>query len=129
MYVIYASKKGFSSYLLGMHSVKGWRYYYIIVFLLKTPLVTLFFTFLMLFSFFKIKIKKGEWFLIIPILFIFIQASLSSKQIGIHYILPIYPLLFVLNSRIMQNIKIFYLKRYRLAFLGIGYLISSFSIF
>jgi hypothetical protein len=90
------SKIGHLAYLLGETSQNGWLHYYLIVFLMKTPIPLLILTFL---GILNSKIKKDDKvFLILPVFFIFISYSLARADIGIRLILPIYPFLFILAS-------------------------------
>jgi 4-amino-4-deoxy-L-arabinose transferase-like glycosyltransferase len=93
---------GHWGFLMGQCSEKGWWYYFIVVFLVKTPVATMLFLAVSMILFIK-KMLKGEWlneaFLLIPAAAIFCFFSLNNKPIGLRYILPIYPLLFVFASR------------------------------
>jgi len=96
--IFQTTKSGHLSYLNGKFSVKGWRYYFLIAFLYKTPISAII---LILISFFiSIKIEKKEKFLLIPAIIYFIFSSISKKQIGIRYILPVYALLYIYCGRI-----------------------------
>jgi hypothetical protein len=58
-----------------------------------------------IFSLIWARLKKDEYYLLIPIIFIFLTASLNKLQLGIRYILPIYPLCFIFSSRFTPFIK------------------------
>jgi 4-amino-4-deoxy-L-arabinose transferase-like glycosyltransferase len=92
-------------FLMGHHSIHGWWYYFIVAFLIKTPIVTMIFLVISLVSFLG-KIPKGEWmneaFLLVPAAAIFCFFSLNHLAIGLRYILPIYPFLFVFASKAVQ---------------------------
>ncbi len=112
---------GHTSYLLGNHSDVGWWYYFIIAFLVKTPLVTLLLTFLLLALFIKWlinTIKKSvrqkpeakltqffvqlkdirlDWYIIILTPTLYLIWTLTSKlNLGVRHLLPVYPFIFVM---------------------------------
>ncbi|MDP7115936.1 MAG: glycosyltransferase family 39 protein, partial [Candidatus Woesearchaeota archaeon] len=98
----------FDAYLLGEHSKKGWRHYYLIEMLIKAQIPLLVFISItaLLYKKFSKKTKKYDSFLLVPILFIFIYLSLFNKvNAGIRYILSIFPFLFIWVSKII-TIKI-----------------------
>lgn len=86
------------SFLMGEISTDGWWYYFIITFLLKTPLALLLLLALTCLTF------RQQWrndrvavlFLLTPILIYFGIASASRMNLGHRHILPLYPFLFVL---------------------------------
>ncbi|MGA2178110.1 MAG: glycosyltransferase family 39 protein [Verrucomicrobiota bacterium] len=96
---------GSPGFLMGQHSNNGWWYYFIVAFLIKTPIVTMIFLTISLVLFIG-KIPKGEWldeaFLLMPATVIFCFFSLNHQAIGLRYILPIYPFLFVFASKAAQ---------------------------
>ena len=83
-----------SAFLMGMHSITGWWYYFPLAFMIKTPLTTIVFFFISIFLAFK---KKTEFLLssrllvLLPILIFFLVMSRQSINIGIRHILPIFP--------------------------------------
>jgi 4-amino-4-deoxy-L-arabinose transferase-like glycosyltransferase len=97
---------GHSGFLMGKHSNTGWWYYFIVAFLIKTPIAMMVFLVMALVLLFG-KPTKGLWlnemFLLIPAATIFCFFSLNHKAIGLRYILPIYPFLFVFASRVAQS--------------------------
>lgn len=114
----YKQETGFGSgmpYLLGQlgfivdpvqgFQIKGFPQYFLIAFLYKVPLATQIFIWLGFISLFlwrkQLKFWQNEAFLIIPSLFYFILMSSNTAQIGIRYILMIFPFLFVFASRII----------------------------
>ena len=108
------SAGSWSGYLLGKYSDKGWRHYFIIAFLIKTPIPMILFLIFTLIrrgtDYYRGIIKKerggryiNEAFLLIPGIMVFIPASLSHKQIGLRYILPLYPFLFVWVSQLLKT--------------------------
>lgn len=108
-WVMHDDKQGHPSFLMGNYSLKGWWYYFLIAFLIKVPLTTL-----ILFTMsFILNIKEKFWnnfneiFLIIPISYLFIYFSFFfHTDIGIRFILPIFPFVFILSSKIINYIKL-----------------------
>ncbi len=113
---------GHSSYLLGQYSRVGWWYYFIIAFLVKTPLVTLLFTFVLLSLFvawlvrhsrvvegstpppagwfrdFYHKLRRApidKYILILTPAAYFIWTLTSKLNLGVRHLLPVYPFIFV----------------------------------
>ena len=100
--VLFHSQVGHPAFLMGQYSMGGWWYYFIVAFLIKTPLPTLLFLALSLSFLPKVKgiDRLEEAFLLAPTLLIFVLASFSRLNIGLRHILPIYPFLFVFISKI-----------------------------
>lgn len=103
-------KAGQATFLHGSLSNYGWWYFYPLVFLIKTPVpvIVLFAAALI----FRVKKLKQNWFntlfLTVPILILFIIFSSSNFAIGIRYLLPIYPFIFVIIGGLSsqgQNIR------------------------
>ena len=132
----YHSEFGHHAYLFGMRSETGWWYYYILGLLIKTPIAMLLF-FILSITFICLKKTKNklkhkdtfnEWILIIPVIIFFGYFSfLNNVNIGIRYIMPIYPFIFIYVSKLI-NLKINYWK-YILILLCIWYALSSFLIY
>jgi hypothetical protein len=115
--------KGRSSFLAGTYSTTGWWYYFMIVFLIKTPVPMLLI----------IAGSTGVWlqrkfsplakqffdlrsdpylFLLVPVLLYFGIASVSKVQIGFRHILPVFPFLYVFcGSLVMIDMKNQWLKK------------------
>jgi len=96
-----------SIYLLGKLSQKGWWYYFPVAVILKFP-ISFFLMFGM--SVFvwaknrKRRKKLADLSLIIPVLIIFLFFSLfCTAQIGIRYLLPILPFLYIFVSQIVTH--------------------------
>ena len=131
--LIEAGKVGHPSFLMGKYSLYGWRHYYLIAFLIKTPLAIIMF---FLFSIYislksrQSKTKVKEYFLWIPVLMFFLFVSLQRCQIGLRHILPVYPFIFVFTSKI-TNSNYVKSKIFRNTFivLLIWLIISSLAIF
>lgn len=87
------------SFLAGKSRMGGWWYYYIVAVMLKTPLGTLALTALVLPVIADSRSKQSVWYLVIPSLAFFIAVSAAGGFNHHHrYILPVYPLLFMLAA-------------------------------
>ena len=94
--------EGQPAFFLGEYSYQGWRSYYLVAFLIKTPLGSLI---LMAVSILLCRIgrsleRREMIFLFIPVLVILLATLQAKVNIGLRHILPIYPFLFVLASRV-----------------------------
>jgi hypothetical protein len=121
-----------ATYLLGEISDHGSWLYFPVAFAVKTPLPTL----LILIgvigtAFFKRRDYLPRFFLLIPVILYFSLAVWSRLNIGIRHLLPIYPFLFVLIGGTVAELwrEKSWAKRGALSFLGVWYLISSFSVY
>ena len=123
--------------IFGNYNPDGWRYYYIIVFLLKTSFSVLMLLIIaILFSRGLKKDRMSELFITIPVILLMMLTMLSVLQLGVRYILPIYPFLFVYISKIanvnIQDNKGFIQRRLvyiLILFLGFCHLFSSVKVF
>ncbi len=120
------------TFLMGEVSTHGWWYYFVITFLLKTPLPLLLFLALCPLALRKVwrGNRMGILFLLVPVLVYFCIASASRLNIGHRHILPIYPFLIVMaGSLVPWATSRRALVRGGLAALGVWYIFSSVSIF
>lgn len=114
-YLFYISSQPNPGYLFGRITDNVVWYYVYVTFLLKTG-VTLLIFLVMLFVFRKrvpqkdLLAKLSLW---LPILFVFINFSLTNKMSGVRHILAVYPFMFVLASNIV-NVKPNKQKKYNL---------------
>lgn len=93
---------GHDAFLLGMTSNKGWWYYYPVVIAIKTAIPVFLFV-LILFAFWKY-IKKYDWFTeayiwVVPVVLLAMGMQ-GSIDLGIRYMLPLFPFLYLSLSRI-----------------------------
>ena len=96
----------FPNFLMGEWSNKGWWYYLPFAFLIKTPLALSLLLLLALYSCGRKRerLRIDEAFLLIPIVILFsVFAFLSNLDVGIRYLLPLFPFLFILISRIVKE--------------------------
>jgi hypothetical protein len=95
---------GHLAYLFGSRSATGWWYYYPCAFLIKTPLAELFLTALLLFAVIRSgRIPVELAVLIVPIVTYAVICLFSHVDIGVRYLLPIYPLLFALIGIVLSR--------------------------
>ena len=95
--VLFHSAAGHENYLLGRLSVSGSPIYFLVAFLLKTPI-----PFLLLLAAALLMLRSSPhrhvvtvW-LVFPSALFFGVASLSDLQIGLRHLLPFFPLLFLI---------------------------------
>ncbi|MFZ1947624.1 MAG: glycosyltransferase family 39 protein [bacterium] len=88
---------GRPAFLFGKYSDHGWFYYFPAAILIKTPIPSL-----MVMGFAvaalakRRKLALQEWFLAVPVAFFLVAACFSRLQLGLRYVLQIYPLMFIL---------------------------------
>ncbi len=93
----------FSSMIFGNYSSDGWWYYYFIVFLLKTSFSVLILLIVaILFNRGLSRNRMSELFITVPVILLMMFTMFSVLQLGVRYILPIYPFLFVYISKIVN---------------------------
>jgi 4-amino-4-deoxy-L-arabinose transferase-like glycosyltransferase len=90
---------GDSIFVMGRVFPRGVWYYYPLALLFKTPIPILLLVLLRLCFSSRLRVVAAEWFLVVPIVSMMILACLSTVDLGIRYLLPLSPLLFVWLSR------------------------------
>ncbi|PIZ01111.1 hypothetical protein COY62_00250 [bacterium (Candidatus Howlettbacteria) CG_4_10_14_0_8_um_filter_40_9] len=107
-----------SGHVMGGHRVffmgnvaNGFRPYYIIAFLIKTAIPTLIFLFSMLFLMFRKNIKErnldyDKLYLLIPFAVFYGMALQGSINLGIRYLLPVFPFIFVFVSDFANKVDL-----------------------
>jgi hypothetical protein len=95
-------EEGRPAFFLGKYSHEGWWNYFLIVFLIKTPLCTiaLVIASLALYKAGSVLRWREVVFLLAPVILFFAVTSQSKLAIGVRHILPVYPFLFVLTARL-----------------------------
>jgi 4-amino-4-deoxy-L-arabinose transferase-like glycosyltransferase len=91
------NQTGQATFLMGQHSAHGWWYFYPLAFLIKTPIAVtvLFVSAIVLMIIRKRLFKFDTLYLLAPILLILLFFTLSNGAIGVRYLLPVYPFMFV----------------------------------
>jgi hypothetical protein len=97
------ARLGQPAFLLGQHSTEGWWYYFPLAFLIKTSLGALA---LVVLSVALARAgaplhRREMLFLAAPVLLFFVLLTQARVNIGVRHVLPVYPLLFVLASRVV----------------------------
>ena len=90
------------SFLLGQRSIEGWWYYFLVTFMLKTPLPTLL---LILFGAVRGASSRGDpdrIFLVVSVLLYSLFSLASGFNVGYRHLLPALPFLFVYASQIVR---------------------------
>ena len=88
--------RGHFAYLFGLRSSEGWYSYFILTFLLKTPLVAIGLIVIAVFYLIRSRGWKITAYLWLPVLVLLAAASYSRLNIGYRHILPILPLLWLM---------------------------------
>jgi hypothetical protein len=105
---------GHSAFLMGQFSRAGWFYYFPIAFVIKVPISLLILIGLTFLSFFYYTLGKrkvlAEYIIITFVLFYFIISLFNHINIGLRHLLPIFPFLFLIVSRIINCKKIIQFK-------------------
>lgn len=94
--VIQFTRTGSPAYLFGQYSETGWWYYFPLAFLIKTPLPTIF-LFVVSSIYIVINWQKIIDYLpliALPVIF-FLVACFNKLDLGIRYILPVFPFIYL----------------------------------
>jgi hypothetical protein len=93
---------GHPAFFLGEYSQDGWWSYFLVAFLIKTPVGSLFLILagLLLYRRGKPLNRRDVVFLLVTPALLMAAASYGRINIGVRHILPIYPFLFVATSRL-----------------------------
>lgn len=99
------AQRGAPAFLMGQYATKGWWYYFLVAFAIKTPLPTL----LLLATAVYLTLRrssdpeKREYVLYVPVAAFFGATLLSFLNIGYRHILPVLPFIFVSVSRVVTR--------------------------
>ncbi len=95
--VVNQNKAGHPAYLMGRYSTRGWWYYFPVALLVKVPLaVLIMFTFALIWLVrFTLRNFADGLFLLGPLLLYGLLAMSSHVDVGIRYILPVFPFLLI----------------------------------
>ena len=97
----------FHFYLNGNFSRDGWWYYFIFAFFVKTPIPALIAFALSLMAYKKYKLTGLEKQLIfIPVVVFLFITSFKAKDLGVRYILPIYPFLILYAGGLVVQLEV-----------------------
>ena len=96
------AQDGQPAFFLGEYSYQGWWSYYLVAFLIKTPLGSLMLVALSLLLYragTRLKTRDAV-FLLLPVIIILLATTQAKVNIGLRHILAVYPFLFILASRL-----------------------------
>jgi 4-amino-4-deoxy-L-arabinose transferase-like glycosyltransferase len=96
------AQAGEVGFFLGEYSYQGWWSYYIVAFIIKTPIGSLLLiTSSLLFYRQATPLTcHAAIFLLLPVVFIFVAMTQAKMTIGLRHILMVYPFLFILAARL-----------------------------
>ncbi len=96
------AQDGQPAFFLGEYSYQGWWSYYLVAFLIKTPLGSLLLMALSLLLYQAgSQLKSRDLvFLLLPVIIILLATTQAKVNIGLRHILAVYPFLFILASRL-----------------------------
>jgi hypothetical protein len=98
-------KGGRPAFLFGKYSDRGWFYYFLAAMLVKTPIPSLAAMVLAVACLVRRRrVSTEEWFLVIPAVFLLAAASLSRLQLGLRYVIQVYPLMFILAGGAISGV-------------------------
>ena len=97
MFQMEKSRTGQAAFLMGQHSDHSWWYFYPLAFLLKTPIAVtaLFISATVLMVTGKRKGGFDVLYLLAPIMLTILFFTVAGGAIGVRYLLPVYPFIFV----------------------------------
>ena len=96
------ARTGMPGFFFGEYSYQGWWSYFIGCFFIKTPIgiLALIIGSLVLFRLGRPLERRDAVFVLLPPLFIFAAMAQAKVNIGLRHILPVYPFLLLLASRL-----------------------------
>jgi hypothetical protein len=96
------AREGQAAFFLGEYSYEGWWSYFLVAFLIKTPLGSLMLigAGLVFYAGGNALGRREAVFLLVPVIIVLIATSQSKVNIGLRHILAVYPFLFVVASRL-----------------------------
>ena len=94
-------QRGHAAFFIGQYSDQGWALYFLIAVLIKTPIGTLLLVAASLCLYRQgSRLGRSEvFFLLVPIALLFLAMAQVKVNIGLRYILPVYPFLLVIAAR------------------------------
>jgi hypothetical protein len=118
-------------YLMGEFKQGGWWYYFLSAFLFKTPVPTLLAIVLSLVLVWRYRAPHplAEVTLLLPIVAFTAATSVWADNLGIRYLMPVYPLLFVFVGRLAGALRTSLIARGAAVVLGLWYAGSTTAIY
>ena len=106
---IQSSQPGHWSFLMGQLSSEGWWYYLLAALVLKTPIALLLCFALAIYGICQKAMRRSisvdDLILWLPVLAFLVFFSVALRSIGLGYILPIYPFVFVLAAGALLQLR------------------------
>jgi hypothetical protein len=105
-------------YLMGLLRQEGWKSYFLVAWLVKTPIPSILLLAVSVGLFLQSKRKSlvEEAFLIIPAVSFFVFYSIFGKNIGVRYLIPCFPFLFIFAGRVAAHLT---KRTHRMALAGL----------
>jgi hypothetical protein len=99
------AQRGAPTFLMGQQSDRGWWYYFLVAFAIKTPIpvLVLFGAAVLLSVFGQRDASERLYLLYLPIALFFLATFLSFLNIGYRHILPVLPFVFVAAGRVLAG--------------------------
>ena len=97
--VIRHGYEGHGTFFCGEWSSQGSLLYFVLAFLIKTPIPAIIFIFVGFVVVVKKGMKRNALFILVPVVMFFLTASFSKLQLGLRYILPMYPFCMLLAGK------------------------------
>lgn len=121
----------FLNYLRGRLSNRGWWYYFFYAFVVKTPIpLHIGILISIWWALKRRRVAQADAFLILPVLTVlFVFSFFNQINVGLRYVLPIFPFLFVWLGRLGQLNFAKSVLRWSAVVILVGYVFSSVSIF
>jgi hypothetical protein len=118
--------EGARTFFMGVWKQAGHPMYYLLAFFIKTPVPVIVTFFLGTFFLITRKEKRllGVYLLFIIAAF-FVTASRASLQLGLRYVLPVYPLIFVISA---IGLSLLFQRGYLSKILGIVFVVWLFAV-
>jgi hypothetical protein len=117
--------RGRPAFLMGEHSPRGWWYFFPAAFALKTPVALLLLLALALFATWKdAPPARAEWFVWVPSIVYLVFCLTSRVNLGVRYLLPLYPFLFVTAARVARLAARLRAARVAVVLLAAWYVVS-----
>ena len=115
---------GRPAFLFGHYSTNGWYYYFLAAMLVKTPIPSLILIGVAVVLLARRRrVSFSEYCLLVPVVFFLSVASLSRLQLGLRYILQIYPFLFIFTGGMIAGLVFEKTSRRRFAPIVVGVLL------
>jgi Flp pilus assembly protein TadD len=89
------------AFLAGAYSDDGWWYYFLVTFLIKTPIALIAIVAFGVFVLARRRLEfewRNEAFLVVPVTIYLVVSALNAFHVGVRHLLPIYPFLLLIGA-------------------------------